>query len=125
MLEKIYAKDGPKPVGPYSPAIRANGFIFVSGQGPIDPRTSEINRGPIPDQVRQTLDNIKAILEAAGSSMDKIVKSNVYLADISNFEIMNEAYSAYFGDHKPARTTIQAGALPKRIDVEVEVIALE
>lgn len=125
MKERIEVDKGPKPVGPYSPAIRANGFIFVSGQGPINPQTREILRGPIQDQVRQTLENIKSILEAAGSSMEKAVKCTVYLRDIKNFQAMNEVYGTYFGSVLPARTTIQAGDLPGQMDVEVDVVALE
>lgn len=124
MKERIEGK-GPRPVGPYSPAIRANGFVFVSGQGPIDPQTREIKPGPIQEQVRQTLDNVKAILEAAGSSLEKAVKCTVYLRDIANFQAMNEVYGTYFGEILPARTTIQAGDLPGHIDVEIDVIALE
>lgn len=125
MKERIQVKEGPRPVGPYSPAIRANGFIFVSGQGPLDPKTREILRGPIPEQVRRTLENVKTILEAAGSSLEKVVKCTVYLRDISNFQAMNEVYASYFGEILPARTTIQAGDLPGHIDVEIDVIALE
>lgn len=125
MKERIDAQKGPRPVGPYSPAIRAHGFIFVSGQGPISPETREILRGPIQDQVCQTLENVKTILEAAGSSMEKAVKCTVYLRDIIHFQAMNEVYGTYFGGVMPARTTIQVADLPGHIDVEIDVIALE
>ena len=121
----ITSADLPAPKGPYSPAIRANGFVFVSGQGPIDPKTGEVFRGDIKQQTRMVLGNIRAILEAAGSSMVKVVKSSVYLADIGDFAAMNEVYAAFFPSEPPARTTIQAAKLPLDIGVEIDVIALE
>lgn len=114
----------PGSKGPYSPAVRANGFVFVSGQGPVDPNTGEAFRGDIEQQTRIVLENVRAILEAAGSSMQKVVKSNVYLADISDFAAMNEVYAAFFPSDPPARTTIQAAHLPLDIGVEIDVIAL-
>ncbi len=126
MKERIDAEKGAPPVGPYSPAIRALGLIFVSGQIPLNPQTGEIVTDSIQDQVRQTLENLKTILEAAGSSLDKALKCAVYLADLQEFEAMNEVYAGYFtGKAPPARTTIQAARLPKGVDVEIDVIALE
>lgn len=125
MKEQIFPEGGPPPAGPYSPAIRANGFIFVSGQGPIVLETGQPLRGPIEDQVHRTLQNVKLILEAAGSSLEKVVKTNVYLRDLGNFAAMNQIYGSYFKGIPPARTTIQAANLPFEIDVEIEVIALE
>ena len=125
MKEQIYPKSGPPPAGPYSPAIRANGFIFVSGQGPIVLETGKPLRGPIEDQVHLTIQNVKLVLEAAGSSLDKIVKTTIYLRDIGNFATMNEIYGSYFEGIPPARTTIQVANLPFEIDVEIESIALE
>ena len=125
MKEQIFPKNGPKPVGPYSPAIRANGFIFVSGQGPMELTTGEILRGPIEDQVHRTLQNLKLLLEAAGSSMDKIVKTTIFVRRMSDFKKVNEVYGGYFGSVPPARSTIQAADLPLGIDVEIEAIALE
>jgi len=126
MKERIDADKGAPPVGPYSPAVRANGLIFVSGQIPLNPETGEIVTDSIQDQVRQTLENIKTVLEAAGSSLDKAVKCMVYLQDLHDFEPMNEIYATYFnGEIPPARTTIQAANLPKGVDVEIDVIALE
>ena len=126
MKERIDAEEGALPVGPYSPAIRAQGLIFVSGQIPLNPQTGEIVRDSIQDQVRQTLENLKTIVEAAGSSLDKALKCTVYLADLQDFEAMNEVYAGYFtGKAPPARTTIQAARLPKGVDVEIDVIALE
>jgi len=114
----------PAPKGPYSPAVRAGGFLFVSGQGPVDPGTGEVLRGPIQQQTELVLTNIKTILEAAGSSLDKVVKANVYLDNIEDFAAMNKVYAAFFPKHPPARTTIQAANLPLGIGVEIDVIAL-
>ncbi len=126
MKKRIEAAKGASPVGPYSPAIRAHGLIFVSGQIPLNPQTGDIVSDSIQDQVRQTLDNLKTIVEAAGSSLDKAVKCTVYLADLQDFEAMNEVYAGYFtGKAPPARTTIQAARLPKGVAVEIDVIALE
>jgi 2-iminobutanoate/2-iminopropanoate deaminase len=125
MKEQIFPKDGPPPAGPYSPAIRANGFLFVSGQGPIVLDTGQPLRGSIEDQVRRTMENVQLILEAAGSSLEKVVKTTIYLKDLENFQRVNKIYGGFFQDIPPARTTIQAARLPFDIDVEIEVIALE
>jgi 2-iminobutanoate/2-iminopropanoate deaminase len=119
----ITTEDAPKPVGPYSQAILEHGFVFLAGQGPGNPQTGELELGDVQAQTRRTLDNIKAVLEAAGSSLDKVVKCNVYLKDIKDFAAMNEVYASYFTAPFPARTTIQAGALPGGIAVEIECIA--
>lgn len=124
MKEQIFPKAGPKPVGPYSPAIRANGFVFVSGQGPVVVETGEILRGPIQEQVHRTMKNLGLILEAAGTSYDKIVKTTIYLKDLGNFALVNEAYGSYFEGVPPARTTIQAADLPMGIEVEIDAIAM-
>jgi len=126
MSEKdaIISDELPAPKGPYSPAIRAGGFVFVSGQGPIDPATGEVVKRDIQQQTKLVLENVRAILGAAGSSLDKVVKTNVYLSDIANFAAMNEVYATFFTAEPPARTTIQAAALPLGIDVEIDVIAL-
>ena len=124
MKEQIFPESGPPPKGPYSPAIRANGFVFVSGQGPIVVETGEPLRGSIEDQVHLTIQNVKLVLEAAGLSLESVVKTNVYLRDIGNFAIMNEIYGSYFEGIPPARTTVQVANLPLEIDVEIEVLAL-
>ena len=121
--EVIISDELPAPTGPYSPAIRAGGFVFVSGQGPIDPATGEVVKGDVQQQTRLVLENVHAILGAAGSSLDKVVKTNVYLSDIADFAAMNEVYATFFTAEPPARTTIQAAALPLGIDVEIDVIA--
>ncbi|HUU54127.1 MAG TPA: Rid family detoxifying hydrolase [Armatimonadota bacterium] len=122
--EVIISDELPAPQGPYSPAIRAGGFVFVSGQGPIDPATGEVVKRDVRQQTRLVLENIRVLLGAAGSSLDKVVKTNVYLSDIADFAAMNEVYATFFRSEPPARTTIQAAALPLGIDVEIDVIAL-
>jgi 2-iminobutanoate/2-iminopropanoate deaminase len=108
---------GSKPIGPYSPAIVQGGTVYVAGQGPTDPKAE------IREATRQTLEKIKAILEAAGSSFEKVSKVNVYLTDINNFAAMNEVYRTYFKEPYPARTTIQAAALPGGIPIEIDCVA--
>jgi len=116
----IYA---PQPIGPYSQAIIANGFIFTAGQVPIDPASGKVVEGGIQYQTRRSLENIKAILEAAGSTMGKVVKTTVFLKDMNDFHFMNEVYSEYFKDTRPARSTVQAAKLPLDALVEIEAIA--
>jgi len=125
MKEKIYTASAPNPVGPYSQAIRAGGFIFAAGQIPLNPSTKELVRGSVEEQTRQVLENLSNVLSAAGSSMDKVVKTTVFLSDLRDFEAMNAVYATFFGDPAPARSTVQAAALPKGVDVEIDVIALE
>ncbi len=122
--EKIAPSRGPKAVGPYSPAILADGLIFVSGQVAINPDSQEIERGTIQEQVDRIMQNLSLILEAAGSSLDRVVKASVFLADMDDFEAMNQTYGKYFRDPAPARTTIEVSRLPKDVDVEIDVIAL-
>ena len=113
----------PKPIGPYSQCVIENGFVFVAGQGPVDPKVGKYVPADVKTETRQTFANMKAILEAAGSSLDKVVKCNVYLKNIDDFAAMNEVYATMFAQPFPARTTIQAGALPGGIQVEIECIA--
>jgi 2-iminobutanoate/2-iminopropanoate deaminase len=119
----IVTEKGPKPVGPYSQAIVEGDFIFVSGQGPINPQTGQLELGDARSETKRTFENIRAILQAAGSSFDHVLKCNVYLRDINDFAAMNEVYEGVFTAPFPARTTIQAGALPGGIAVEIECIA--
>jgi 2-iminobutanoate/2-iminopropanoate deaminase len=123
---RAIATDGaPKPVGPYSQAVAAGGLVFCAGQIPLDPRTGKLVEGPIEVQTTRVLENVKAVLEAAGSGLDQVVKTSVFLADLADFGAMNEVYARYFtGDPKPARTTIQAAALPAGARVEIEVVAV-
>jgi 2-iminobutanoate/2-iminopropanoate deaminase len=123
MRKPVQTEKAPKPIGPYSQAIIENGFVFVSGQGAINPGTGQIERGDARSETKRVFENLKTILEAAGSSLGKVVKCNVYLRDINDFQAMNEVYASYFGPPYPARTTIQAGALPAGIAVEIECIA--
>jgi len=115
----------PAPKGPYSPAVRANGLVFVSGQGPVDPGTGEVLRGSVEQQTELVLQNIRTILEEAGSSLDLVVKTNVYLDKIEDFAAMNGVYATFFPKDPPARTTIEAANLPLGIAVEIDVIALQ
>jgi 2-iminobutanoate/2-iminopropanoate deaminase len=122
--EIVSTEKGPKALGPYSQAVKANGFIFTAGQGPLDPATGKLVEGDTAAQTVRTLENLKAIVEAAGSSLDRAVKANVYLKDMNDFAAMNEVYSRYFPQNPPARTTIQAARLPLDIRVEIDLIVL-
>jgi len=124
MKEIILTEKGPKPMGPYSQAIRANGFIFISGQGAVDPATGQLIDGGIAQQTTRTLDNLKAIVEAAGSSLDHAVKVSVFLKDMNDFDAMNEIYARYFPHNRPARTTVEVARLPRDIRIEIDLIAL-
>jgi 2-iminobutanoate/2-iminopropanoate deaminase len=123
MRNAVVTDKAPKPLGPYSQAIVEAGLVFVAGQGCTNPATGLLERGDVRTETKRTLENIRAILEAAGSSLDKIVKCNVYLRDIGDFAAMNEVYATFFQAPFPARTTIQAGALPGGIAVEIECTA--
>jgi 2-iminobutanoate/2-iminopropanoate deaminase len=121
MREVIRTSDGPQPRGPYSQAIVADGFVFVAGQGPVNPSTNELELGDVGSETRRTLQNIQAILEAAGSSLRDVVRVGVFLADIKDFDAMNGVYREFFPADQPARTTVGA-QLPK-IKVEIDCIA--
>jgi 2-iminobutanoate/2-iminopropanoate deaminase len=123
-MESIQTDRAPQAIGPYSQAIKANGFIFASGQIPLNPVTMQIVEGGIEEQTRQVLDNLQAVLEAAGSSLDYVVKTTVYLADMGEFAAMNEIYSKYFSGGKPARATVQVARLPRDVKVEIDLVAL-
>jgi 2-iminobutanoate/2-iminopropanoate deaminase len=122
--EIISTEKGPKPVGPYSQAVRANGFIFISGQGALDPATGQLVQGGTAQQTERVLENLKAIVEAAGSSLDHAVKVSVFLKDMNDFDAMNEVYARYFPKNRPARTTVEVARLPRDIRVEIDLIAL-
>jgi 2-iminobutanoate/2-iminopropanoate deaminase len=124
MKNEIRTPLAPRALGPYSQAIVANGFVFCSGQVPIDPATNELVTGTIEDQTRRVLQNLGAVLEAAGSSFARVVKANVYLQDMADFARMNAVYGEYFPAPCPARAAIQAARLPKDVKIEIEVIAL-
>ena len=114
----------PGAVGPYSQAIIANGFVFAAGQGGLIPGSKTPVEGGVREQTKQVMENIKAILEASGSSLDKVVKTTVFLTNLDDFAAMNEVYGSYFGAEPPARSTVQVSRLPLNFDVEIEVIAL-
>ena len=123
MRNAVVTEQAPKPIGPYSQAIIEGDLIFLSGQGPINPGTGRLELGDARAETRRVFENLRAILEAAGSSLDHVLKCNVYLRDINDFAAMNEVYEGVFSAPFPARTTIQAGALPGGIAVEIECIA--
>ena len=123
MRDVILTDRGPKPIGPYSQAIRANGFLYVSGQVALDPKTGEMTGTEIRQQTERTLENVKGILEAAGSNLHHVVKTTVFLKDMNDFAAMNEIYAKYFASVPPARSTVQVARLPKDALVEIEVIA--
>jgi 2-iminobutanoate/2-iminopropanoate deaminase len=123
MKEIIHTDRGPKPIGPYSQAIRANQFLFLSGQVALDPKSGEMVGADIRQQTERTLENIKGMLEAAGGSLLKVVKTTVFLKDMNDFAAMNEVYGRYFSSAPPARSTVQVARLPKDALVEIEVIA--
>jgi 2-iminobutanoate/2-iminopropanoate deaminase len=115
---------GPKAIGPYSQAIRANGFIFISGQVAFNPATGQLVEGDVAIQTARVLDNLKAIVEAAGSSLDHAVKTTVFLKDMNDFVAMNEVYARYFPQNPPARSTVEVARLPRDVRVEIDLIAL-
>ncbi len=123
MKEVVFTEDAPKPIGPYSQAVKLGNLVFVSGQIPIDPKTGNVVQGGIKEQTKRVLENIKAILEAAGLTMDDVIMSFVYLADMAEFGEFNEVYSQYFKDKPPARVTVAVKSLPKDVRVEIAVIA--
>lgn len=124
MKQVISTERGPAAIGPYSQAIKANGFVFVSGQIAFDPATKQIVDGDTAAQTQRVMENLKAIVEAAGSSLDKVVKTTVYLKDIADFSAMNEVYARYFPKDPPARATVEVARLPRDVRVEIELIAL-
>ncbi len=124
MREIIVTTDAPAPIGPYSQAVRANGLIFVSGQIPVKPETGLVVEGGIAEQTRQVMKNLAAILKAAGSGLDHVVKTTVFLSDLEDFSGFNQIYEEYFGKAKPARATVQVTCLPKKVLLEIEAIAV-
>ncbi|HJP95648.1 MAG TPA: RidA family protein [Pyrinomonadaceae bacterium] len=124
MRQQIQTKNAPAAIGPYSQAIKAGGLVFVSGQIPIDPQTGEFVAGGITEQTEQVLKNLAAVLEAAGSGLDRVVKTTVFLADMKEFSGMNEVYARFFQSPPPARATVAAAGLPRDARVEIEAIAL-
>ena len=123
-LQSVTAAGAPKAIGPYSQAIRAGSTLYLSGQIPLDPATGNLVQGDFAAQVRRVLDNLKAVLTEAGSDLGHVVKATVYLTDLANFQTLNTIYAEYFGDHKPARSTVGVAALPRGAAVEIDAIAV-
>jgi len=124
MRDVISTNDGPQAIGPYSQAIRANGFVFVSGQVAIDPATQQVISGDVGAQTDRVLKNLSAILKAAGTGLEKVVRSTVFLKNMGDFAAMNEVYGRYFTSAPPARSTVEVARLPKDVLLEIDVIAL-
>jgi len=122
--EVVLPEGSPKPLGPYSPGIRTEGFVFASGTTGVDPATGTLVTGGIETQTRQALQNLSRVLEAGGSSLKQVVKTTVFLQDMGDFAKMNQVYAGFFGDEPPARSTIQVAALPGGASVEIEAVAI-
>jgi 2-iminobutanoate/2-iminopropanoate deaminase len=122
-LHSVAADAAPQAIGPYSQAMVTDGMVYTAGQIPLDPKTGAIIGQSTAEQTEQVLKNLEAILEAAGSGLDQVAKTTVYLLDMADFPAMNEVYAKHFANHKPARSTVQAAALPKAVRVEIDAIA--
>jgi 2-iminobutanoate/2-iminopropanoate deaminase len=122
--ESVQTENAPKAIGPYQQAIKANGFIYTAGQIPIDPKTGNLVEGDISAQTRQVLENLKAVLEAGGSALDRVVKATVFLKNMADFAPMNEVYAQYLGSAKPARSTVAVAELPRGALIEIDLVAL-
>jgi 2-iminobutanoate/2-iminopropanoate deaminase len=123
MKKIISTGRAPKAIGPYSQAVIVNGFAFLSGQIPLDPETNQLIEGDIAEQTARVIENLKGVLEACGSSLDRVVKTTVFLKDMGEFPKMNEVYGRYFAENPPARATVEAARLPRDVRVEIECIA--
>ena len=121
--EIIATPNAPQAIGPYSQAIKKGGLVFCSGQIPLDPSTGQVVAGDIAEQTKRVLENLKAVLEAAGAGLDSVVKTTVFVKDLAEFAAMNEVYATYFGSAAPARSTVEVARLPKDVSVEIEAIA--
>ena len=121
--EIISTKDAPQAIGPYSQAVRFDNLVFVSGQIPIEPESGKILKGNIREQTRQILENLNSILAAAGSSLDNVLRTTVFLTNLENYSVVNEAYAQYFNDLPPARSTVQVAKLPMDAQIEIDAIA--
>jgi 2-iminobutanoate/2-iminopropanoate deaminase len=122
-MDYVATPDAPQAIGPYSQAVKANGMVFTSGQIALDPATGALVEGPFEEQVRRVFRNLEAVLREAGSSFDRVLKATVYLTDLANFQTLNTIYAEFFGDHKPARTTVGVSQLPKGSTVEIDLVA--
>ena len=124
MIETVATDRGPKAIGPYSQAVRANGFVFLSGQIALDPKTQQVVEGDVAVQTERVLENLKGVVEAAGASLQSVVKTTVFLADMNDFAKMNDVYGRYFAVNPPARSTVEVSKLPRNVRVEIDLIAL-
>ena len=123
-LRTIHTDQAPEAIGPYSQAVVANGFVFTAGQVAFDPKSMQLIEGDVAAQTERVMENLQAILQAAGSDLSAVVKTTVFLRDMNDFAAMNEVYGRWFGDHKPARSTVQAARLPRDVGVEIEAVAV-
>ncbi|KAI7870980.1 endoribonuclease L-PSP [Spinellus fusiger] len=123
-LTRIQTSSAPAAIGPYAQAIKVNNMVYTSGQIPVDPKTGEVVQGGIAEQTHQSLTNVSEVLKAAGTSLDKVVKTTVFLKDMNDFAKMNEVYASFFTTHQPARSAVEVARLPKDVAVEIEAIAL-
>jgi 2-iminobutanoate/2-iminopropanoate deaminase len=123
-MDYIHSDDAPKAIGPYSQAIKAGNVIYTSGQVSLDPKTGELVTGDFSAQARRVFDNLGAVLRAGGAGFRNVAKATVYLTNLGNFQTLNAIYAEYFGDHKPARTTVQVAGLPKGAALEIDLIAV-
>jgi len=122
-MSPVHTDQAPEAIGPYSQAVQVDGWVFCSGQIPIDPTTGELVEGDIQAQTDQVLKNLSAVLRQAGGSLSNVVKTTVFLADMGDFAAMNQVYGRHFGDHRPARAAVAVRTLPKNVDVEIEAMA--
>ena len=123
-MEIIHSDDAPKAIGPYSQAVKAGNVIYTSGQVSLDPKTGQLVTGDFAAQARRVFDNLGAVLAAAGASFGNVAKATVYLANLADFDTLNAIYAEYFGDHKPARTTVQVAGLPKKAALEIDLVGV-
>ncbi|PSH03577.1 MAG: reactive intermediate/imine deaminase [Acidobacteria bacterium] len=124
MRKIISTPDAPEAIGPYSQAIQANGFVFISGQIPVNPKTKQIVEGGVAEQAEQVIKNLDAVLKAAGSGLDQVVRTTVYLKDMAEFAVMNAVYERFFPQNAPARSTFEVVRLPKDVRIEIDAIAV-
>ncbi|MBB4637056.1 RidA family protein [Longimicrobium terrae] len=123
-MQQVHTDNAPAAIGPYSQAIVANGFVFTAGQVPFDPQSMQLVQGDIATQTEQVMKNLQAILTQAGADLSSVVKTTVFLQDMNDFAAMNEVYARHFGEHKPARSTVQVARLPRDAAVEIECVAV-
>ncbi len=122
-IETLHTEHAPAAIGPYAQAVKANGFLFTAGQIPLDPVSMQVVGTTVADQTTQVLDNLRAVLEAAGCDFSRVIKTTVFLRDMADFPAMNEVYARAFGDAKPARSTVAVAGLPRDVRVEIELVA--